>query len=100
MNGTEFIKMMYQDIETHEDKEILGQVVEAMKEVVAMNPFCEIDQEGKTPEGLYKAMAEHAKENATKGAFCFTPKMTLDFTSKYLGLSEASKKIIEIEDFI
>lgn len=109
MKATEFIEMQKQDIETHKDKMILGEVVVAMAEVLKSTPEAEIDHT-KTAEDCYKQMYEYAKKNKNNNAYVFTPTGTLQFIRKYLGLPETyepqasapmktEKKRRSLEDF-
>jgi hypothetical protein len=102
MVGTEFIKMMKQDIETHKDKAILSNVVDIMEEIVKQNPLVYINSDGKTPENCYMLMREHAKKNAVDNSFCFTPKMSIEFIGNYLGLTAtvSSSEIKSLESFL
>jgi hypothetical protein len=84
MKGQEFIRMMRQDIETHEDKEMLSQVVDAMEAVVQSKPFAEYPATGKTAEDCFKKMEDNARKNQSNQKYCFTPSATLDFIAKYL----------------
>ncbi len=109
MKATEFIEMQKQDIETHKDKIILGEVVMAMAEVLKSTPDTEIDHT-KTAEDCYKQMYEYAKKNVKNSAYVFTPTGTFQFIRNYLGLPETSvtavstsvlpgKKRHNLEDF-
>ena len=109
MRATDFIEMQKQDIETHEEKIILGEVVAAMEEVVKSAPNTEIDHT-KTAEDCYKQMYEYAKKNKSNNTYVFTPTGTLQFIRKYLGLPETyesqastpvktEKKRRSLEDF-
>ena len=109
MKATDFIEMQKQDIETHKEKIILGEVVAAMAEVLKSAPDAEIDHT-KTAEDCYKQMYEHAKKHKSNNAYVFTPTGTLEFIRKYLGLPETyepqasapvktEKKRRSLEDF-
>ncbi|MBQ9729139.1 MAG: hypothetical protein IJV85_06070 [Clostridia bacterium] len=109
MKAVEFIEMQKQDIETHNDKVILSEVVAAMAEMLESTPDAEIDHT-KTAEDCYKQMYEHAKKNKSNNAYVFTPTGTLQFIRKYLGLPETyepqasapvktEKKRRSLEDF-
>lgn len=107
MKQAEFIKMMYQDIETHKNKAQLSIIVQAMNAALDMHPSIDINPEGKTPENCYKKMYEYAKNNSHDKVYCFNPDKSLEFISKYLGvgtvnLTAAAKPVakINLEDFL
>lgn len=87
MRAVDFIEMQKQDIETHKEKIILGEVVAAITEVVKSAPNAEIDHT-KTAEDCYKQMYEYAKKHKSNNAYVFTTTGTLEFVRKYLGLPE------------
>lgn len=95
MNGNAFIRMMYEDVETHPKKAVLKSVVGVMDYVVGLHPDCEIPSD-KNAEDCYRAIFEAAKRNSVDGqgnTWCVsTPDLTIETVSKYLGLSETSEK--------
>ncbi len=93
MNGGEFIKMMREDIETHSNKGLLSDVIDAMEEVIRSSGECEINAE-KTAEGCYEALYAAAREIHKKNNsnyVCITHSMTLEVVAKYLELSSAAQ---------
>lgn len=90
MNGTAFIRMMREDIETHKDKTALSSVGDVMEYVVKQNQGCDIDP-SKNVEDCYKAIFEAAKKNACELAgnrgCCSTPDMSIAAVSEYLGIT-------------
>ena len=95
MNGNAFIRMMYEDVETHPKKAVLKSVVGVMDYVVGLHPDCEIPSD-KNAEDCYHAIFEAAKRNSVDGqgnTWCVsTPDLTIEAVSKYLGLSETNEQ--------
>lgn len=96
MNGNAFIRMMYEDVETHPKKAVLKSVVGVMDYVVGLHPNCEIPSD-KNAEDCYHAIFEAAKKNSVEGqgnTWCVsTPELTIETVSKYLGLAPTTEQI-------
>lgn len=111
MKGTEFIKMMREDIATVTlNKHDLEQVVECMEAVVSMHPGCDIDCGGsekpKTPQGCYSFLKDYARIHKDADSYFMGPTESLKLVADYLGLkaddSQPAKvqRIVSLEDFI
>ncbi len=90
MTSKEFIEMQRQDVETHENKGMLLEVVAAMEEVLRGDESAGIGAE-KTAEECYNKMREYARDNAKGGAYCFTPTAAKKFIAEYLGVAAADE---------
>lgn len=107
MTGTAFIRMMREDIETHQNKAVLSNVVDVMSHVVDLHPGCEIDGQ-KNAEDCYKAIYEYATKHTQDCGKCavVTPDKSIEIVTEYLGLgtpSESAPKTnghISLTDFL
>jgi hypothetical protein len=109
MRAVDFLENQKQDIETHQYKIILSEVISVMSEVLKNTPDVEMEPT-KTAEDCYKQMYEYAKKNKSDNAYVFTPTGTFRFVREYLGLPEpcesqdvvstvTDKKRRNLEDF-
>jgi|GEM_PF-2106154 len=101
MIKNEFLLMMEQDLQTHENKQQLADVLNCMKEILkSYPPETEIDS-AKTAEGCFKAMREYAQKNQESGCYYFGHDKSVEFITDYLGLGKAkSGGTIDLFDFV
>ena len=106
MNGTAFIRMMRDDIETHKDKERLSQVVDLMEYVVSLHPNCEIAP-NKSVEECYKKLFDYASRNRNgENSVCLVPSKSIEIATEYLGLTSSTPAVVPgtphvvLEDFL
>ncbi|MEG1520737.1 MAG: hypothetical protein RR458_07080 [Clostridia bacterium] len=112
MKSEEFIKMMYQDIETAKNKNVLQGVVSAIVEVLSKigNPEI-IGCEKVTPETIYQELFEFAKQTKNSGCVCLSEEVATKIILKCLGIESTTsiaksesatiknQEVVNLEDF-
>ncbi len=118
MNGTAFIRMMREDLETDKNRKEHEPIVEVMEYVIGRHPGSEVDP-SKNAEDCFKEIEKEAREIAEKKrketAAAARPvsvvignDAAIAIVSKYLGITEESgetgrqtpKGTISLEDFL
>lgn len=110
MNGNAFIRMMRDDIATHNRKIVYSEVVNVMEYVVRQNPGCEIDPT-KNVEDCFKEIEKFARAHQNERVGVVGHEQAISIVTKYLGLSDnttddtnaATQSVsrhIDLEDFM
>ena len=97
MNGSEFVRMCRQNIETSAEKEKLTSLLLAVEQLVGETPGCDIDG-GKSLEELFGKMKAFAQEHQKGSYYAFVPSEAEKFIRDYLGIGE--RKPVRLEDFL
>ena len=92
MKASEFVKMMQEDIQSASDKEILSEVLDVIKAVLAPLPDREIDG-SKTVKGGLDFMYDYAKKHRTGNSYYMGPNKSMEVVGQYLGVYEDADKV-------
>jgi len=97
MRKNEFLQMMRQDLETHQNKELLSDVLEWVEFTLQFFPeSTEIDSK-KTVEAAYKAIESFARTNRKQ---VITPKAATKIIIDYLEVKQPATRQVNLEDFL
>lgn len=92
--------MMEQDLETKNESQLI-ELLDCIKEILKdFSDNIEIDS-NKSVEECFKEMEKFARENQKNGCYAYTPKSSIEFIKKYLGLDNKEKNTrVNLFDFM
>ena len=97
MKKQEFLKCQADDLVTHENKELLSDVLEWVEFALQFYPdTIEIDSK-KTVEGVFAAIKGYATENKKQ---VISPKVATKIVLDYLEIKQPSTVAVSLDDFM
>lgn len=111
MNKTEFLKMMWQDIETEKEplKALYANVIDCMDIALSQTPETYDIPSDRTVAGAFELIEKRARERQKSGKACVGPFEAASIIAEYLGTKyeRASQRLtakpsvkVNLDDFI